>query len=120
MAIPRSDLTTIAVAAANMPDEDDLWIAEDKGEWTTVRTIKRVAGRVATVKETPRNVTWYQSSEGQDYFGNIPSGHCSEIYNVLTSGETKSMCMGCLRNTTFPSQYIQRSVVSLTFMQLNT
>lgn len=28
------DLTRIAVAAANMPDEDDLWIAEEEGEWT--------------------------------------------------------------------------------------
>lgn len=72
-----------------------------------------MAGRVATVKETLVNLTCFQSSEGQDYLGNIPSGHCSEIYNIkLTSDETRSMCMGCLLNTTFPNHYLPQSLVS--------
>lgn len=48
-------LTTIAIAAADIPEDNHLWIAKDEGEWATIRTVKRVAGRVATVKETPRN-----------------------------------------------------------------
>ncbi|RXN21715.1 G2 M phase-specific E3 ubiquitin- ligase-like protein [Labeo rohita] len=94
-------LATIAVAAAGMSENSNLWIMENSTEWTTVRTVKRVAGRVATVKEMPMNMTCYQNDGGQESMGHIPASHCDELYmTASTTKETGHMCLGCLWNTT--------------------
>ncbi|KAL1248883.1 hypothetical protein QQF64_022201 [Cirrhinus molitorella] len=106
-------LATIAVAVTSLPEEDDLWIAEDEGKWSTVKSVKRVAGRVATVKETPRNLTCYQSIEGQVYLGNIPPTHCRELFMTNSrNDDTRNRCMSCLLNITFVHHGTTQSLVS--------
>ncbi len=114
-------LTTIAIAAADIPEDNHLWIAKDEGEWATIRTVKRVAGRVATVKETPRNLTCYQNSKGFELLGHIPSDHCREIYSSnSTSDAARKMCMSCLLKIPFPHRGLPQSVVGRHYLSLST
>ncbi|RXN28332.1 envelope poly [Labeo rohita] len=95
-------LAAIAVAAAGMSENSNLWIMENSTKWTTVRSLKRVAGRVATVREMPMNMTCYQNDGGgQESMGHIPASHCNELYMTASiTEETGHICLACLWNST--------------------
>ncbi|RXN03911.1 alpha-2-macroglobulin-like protein [Labeo rohita] len=89
-----------------MPDNNTLWNTENlnRTEWTTVRTVKR-AGRVATVKEIPRNLTCYQNDGDLESIGDIPASYCRKLYMAPTiNSGTKRRCMACLLKTMRPAE----------------